>query len=211
MSWIQTEQTPVKKCTVNPELEIDNYEKSGGSKQALILAYAMICAWDIKNVIEIGCWQGYSAQVLGKALHFNAPGESKLISVDINENALKRANSNTYGLNIEHLCICRDSTEMIYKNILNDKKIGLAFIDGDHTYNACMADLMNCSSVMDDNGIMIVHDYSKNNDKHKEVFNAVNDFYKNVAGWQRFYLPENRISTDYHTCVLQKENTKYYN
>ena len=81
----------------------------------------------------------------------------------------------------------------------------VGFVDGDYTYEAAMADMMSCFEFLDDNGIMIVNDYSANG--HPNVFIAVNEFAARYnAPW--FFLPENRVTTDYRTVIFQKRVVK---
>ena len=89
MSWMQTQMKPIKKCTENPIYPLSsvfeniNWEASGGTKHAVIMASAMICAYNIKTVVEIGLMYGFTTQVLSKALATNAMDDGLLISCDI--------------------------------------------------------------------------------------------------------------------------------
>ena len=59
--------------------------------------------------------------------------------------------------------------------IHDDKSIDLAFIDGDHSYEGCLADLEAVYIKMKPNSVMLVHDCTRNSDPLK----AVETFCKN--------------------------------
>jgi len=211
MSWIHTQMKPVKECEENPVYPLSsiyqdiNWVASGGTKHAALMACAMICAYDIKTVVEIGLMYGFTTQILSKALATNAMDDGLLVSCDICGNRAKRTYQLTKDLPIKHVRVEADSIKVRWSDYLEGRKIGLAFIDGDHTYENAIGDMLNCYDLLDDNGIMIVHDYSPN--AHPYVFTAVNEFIARYnSPW--FFLPENRISTDYRTAILQKRKFK---
>ena len=176
---------------------------SGGTKHACIFSATAICAWDIDTVIEIGLWNGFTSLLLGRALACNAMHRGHLISVDIQQSKLNNCKKLTKDLPIQHTTIWSDSAKVDYYQHLNGKRVGLAFIDGDHAEPACTADLNRCAPLMTSTGIMVVHDYSIRHGKHRDVVIAVEKFIKANPSWQYFYLPENRNTTDYHTIILQ--------
>lgn len=200
---------PEKKCTENPTWPLHrifeglDWKLSGGTKHCGILAAAMICAYDIDAVIEIGIWNGFTTAILGRALACNAMEKGFLLSIDINSRACKRSEDITKGLPIEHVVVCANTKNFNLAEHMGDRKIGLGFVDGDHTYQHAMHDMKMCDPFMESNAIMIVHDYSKNAN-HIGVVNAVDEFVSE-NGWQMFFLPENRKTTDYRTVILQKD------
>jgi predicted O-methyltransferase YrrM len=206
MTWIHTQQKPEKRCDENPLFPAAsifqdvNWELSGASKSACLIAASMILAYNIRTVVEIGIYYGFTSQILSKALTTNAMEDGLLISCDINPRACQRSREIVKDLPIKHIIVEGDSTAGNWKEHLGDRKIGLGFVDGDHTYEAAMADMKNCSQVLDRNGIMIVHDYSPR--QRHGVFNAVNEFAARTnMPW--FYLPEDRIAVDYRTAIFQ--------
>ena len=54
------------------------------------------------------------------------------------------------------------------------KKVDLLFIDGDHTYEGCSADIANWYPQMKKHGVMLFHDYDE--PTSPGVFKAVNEF-----------------------------------
>lgn len=212
MSWMQTQQRPVKKCNENPLYPVASifqnihWESSGATKGPVILACAMICAYDFKTVVEIGLGNdGFTTQMLSKALATNAMEDGLLVSCDICGVKVERTERFTKDLPITHIRLVSDSKQVRWKDHIDKRQIGLAFVDGNHNYESVTADMYGCWDLLQDNGIMIVHDYSAN--AEPDVFVAVNEFTAryNVA-W--LYLPENRIAMDYRTAILQKRVIK---
>ncbi len=216
MAWIKkykknsTDKAMTIEMAKIPHLSLDDifkgvkWEKSGGTKQLAMACVGLILALDIKTIIEIGCWQGFSANILGRALAANAGKEGLLISCDINPNALARAKDATKHFSIQHETFEGSSLDFNPSKFLGSRKCGLAFVDGNHNYDFALADLKTCSRVASQNGIIAVHDYSANHPQHKDVVKATNEFIS-FGCWQKFYIPENRISTDYHSVILQRE------
>ena len=48
-------------------------------------------------------------------------------------------------------------------------KIDLAFIDGDHSVNACLTDLENCARLLAPGGVLAVHDYGEFNNPGVQI------------------------------------------
>tara|TARA_R110000823_G_C15950210_1_gene501598 strand:- start:3416 stop:3916 length:501 start_codon:yes stop_codon:yes gene_type:complete len=46
-----------------------------------------------------------------------------------------------------------------------DKKIDLAFIDADHSYESCKKDFFNCYNRLSDSGIILIHDTDPNDNR----------------------------------------------
>jgi len=207
MSWMHTQMKPEKRCDENPLFPVSrifqeiDWKLSGGTKHACLISAAMILAYNVKTIVEIGLWNGFTSQILGKALASNAMEDGLLISCDINQRACDRSEAFTRGIPIKHVLVVGDSKAVDWKHYLGERKIGLAFVDGDHSYDSAITDIEKCSQLLDRNGIMVVHDYSVGS--HPHVFQAVNEFiaYTNMP-W--FFLPEDRKATDYRTVIFQK-------
>jgi len=205
--WIKTQMKPKKRCTENPIWPLSrvftdiNWELSGGTKHVGIIAAAMICAYDINTVLEIGIWNAFTTKLFGQALSASAMEKGLLVSIDINPRAIERAKEAVKHLPIKHKVVLADTNKFEdFSMYLEGKKAGLIFIDGDHSYESALNDLKKSDKVLAEEGIIIVHDYSKNQN-HKGVVKAVDEY---LRGWPMFFLPENRISTDYRTIIVQK-------
>lgn len=206
MSWIHTQMKPKKICNPNSvwplhEAFRDNkWEESGGTKHCGVLMAAMVAAYDIRAVLEIGLWNGFMTRVLAKALSATAQDSGLLVSCDINPNACERSRKIGLEYPIEHRVVEGDSK----KTLLELKEnFGLVFIDGDHSYEATKSDMEVSAKLLNRCGLMVVHDYSRNH-QHEKVYEAVNEFVRK-EGWPCFFLPESRVSVDYRTVILQKK------
>jgi predicted O-methyltransferase YrrM len=195
---------PEKICTVNQAWPLhkafqdNHWEQSGGTKHCAVLMAAMIAAYDIRKVLEIGLWQGFMTRVLVKALASTGAHSSLLVSCDINPKACERSAACAKGYPVEHRVVVGDTKDTLAGV---HETFGLIFVDGDHTYEAAMSDIRQSEKMLERCGIMVVHDYSRT--AHPGVFRAVNEFIEDTK-WPCFFLPENRLSTDYRSVVLQK-------
>lgn len=207
MSWIRTSMKPVKVCVENPDFPIANvfrghdWKLSGATKQLGILCAAFILANDVDTVIEIGCYQGFSSAILAKALACNTKN-GLLVSVDTSPVAIENSMSSTKEIPITHHCVRMSSSLVDYESILDGKQVGLAFIDGDHSYEAVKHDIHACYQVLKPWGILAVHDYSKG--LEPGVYRAVQEFVAET-GDPMFFLDENRKSMDYRSAIIQKK------
>jgi predicted O-methyltransferase YrrM len=205
MSWLCTQMKPVKLCFENPAFPLAqvftgiDWKLAGGTKQAGILAATMICALDVDTVVEIGMWQGFTSAILGRALACNAGKDGLLLSIDIKAQNAERGYRQTCGLGIEHRTVVKDSMEVDLAGELAGRRIGLAFVDGNHLYEFAQHDIELCAPLLKTNGVLMVHDYSKG---FPGVYRAVNEF-RERSNWPMFFLDENRKSTDYRTAVFQ--------
>jgi len=177
------------------------WHKSGGTKHLGVMAAAMICAFDCKTVAEIGIWQGFTSQVLGRALAANAGTEGMLISCDVNKNACARSQSMTKDLPIEHKTICQDSKSVDWEKACAGRPLDMAFIDGDHSYEMATVDLKRCANNVRRGGLLLFHDYSNG---HAGAKRALNDLYA-LGGWSLMRLPERRDTRDYGSAILQRQ------
>lgn len=179
-----------------------DWELSGGTKAPGIMGVAWIITLNAKTVVEIGLWQGFTTHILGRALSANAGEEGLLISCDINKKAINNSKIASCLMPIRHKLILGDTKQLKLVEHLDGRLIDVAFIDGSHTYEMAFNDMTLCSKHISNNGVMIIHDYSKNAN-HRGVVQAVDEFVLH-NGYQMLFMPENRESTDYRTVVLQK-------
>ena len=210
MTWIRTQMRPQKICVENPDYPVSSVftgydlKLSGGTKQAGIMAAAMILAGDVDTVIEIGIQYGFTSLILAKALASNAR-DGLLVSVDINPNAVARSKKITDGLPITHRHIVGDSKLIDYGPYLNGRSVGLSFIDGAHDYESCAHDIRACHEITRPWGILVAHDYNAR--EYDGVYRAVNEHCART-GDAMFILDHNRRSQDYRTAIIQKGERK---
>lgn len=141
-----------------------NYEKIQGwisdNEAGRLIGYATEAP--TKNFLEIGSLYGKSASALAEV--------GKVTCVDLfPEEQLEKFKENTASLNVEILQ--GDSTKILPTL---KEKYGLIFIDGNHTREYFEQDLNNSWNLLEDNGIIVIHDY--NNDKWQDVKKVVQEF-----------------------------------
>lgn len=206
MSWIHTQMKPKKVCKPNSlwplheAFKDDKWEDSGGTKHCGVLMAAMIAAYDVRSVLEIGLLYGFTTRVLAKALSATAQDSGLLVSCDIKKSACDKSREIGLSYPIEHRVLEGSSKETL-KTVKD--KFGLVFIDGDHSYEGVKSDIEITSKLLDRCGIMVIHDYGRNH-VHEKVYEATNEFIRR-EGWPCFFLPENSTSMDYRTAILQKK------
>lgn len=201
---------PVKLCVENPDFPLADvfcgydWKLSGGTKQLGILSAAFILANNVDTVIEIGCWQGFSSAILAKALACNVGKEGLLISIDVSNRAIQNSRKATEGIPIDHMHVMVDSMLVDYRTLLKGRKVGLAFIDGNHHADYPAHDIRACYEVLKPYGILAIHDYSKAG--FPDVYRAVQEFIAETSD-PMFFLDENRASTDYRSAIIQKRGS----
>ena len=130
--------------------------------------------------LEIGFASGRSAVTT-----LVAANPELLVSVDLSLDYIQgaRAYAEVLQKDFHNLKILEgSSTQVMNENFFQSyfpKGIDFAFIDGDHTYTGCMADLMTVFPHLSKNGIIIVDDYRSgppNGVPFPEVTGAVDDF-----------------------------------
>lgn len=141
-------------------------------------------ASSVKNgiIVEIGCWLGKSTRVLSE----NAK-TSKVYSVDPmqgirGENDAdidKRSPDELMRILYKNMEGC-DNWELIRKTSEEavegwDKPIDLMFIDGLHDYDNVYFDALNWSKFVKPNGIIMFHDYRRDNGVDNGVKKAVDE------------------------------------
>ena len=57
-----------------------------------------------------------------------------------------------------------------------DRQFDRAFVDGDHTYNACLADMKSAEPMICIRGTLFVHDYAHRSNLYRGVATAVEEF-----------------------------------
>jgi hypothetical protein len=127
--------------------------------------------------IEVGSWKGRSSTVLSAS--------GKLVCVDTFDGVLDGHGRAEEGVFMEFLKNMDKFTNVSYlkgrstelaKNFPNERA-DLILIDGDHSYEACLADLTSYWEKLKVGGKMLVHDYE---DNFIPVKNAIKDFEQTV-------------------------------
>ena len=158
----------------------------------------------IKNVMEIGFNAGHSAE-----LFLSSNPSVNLVSFDIGIHKYvelgKKFINETYP--DRHTLIIGNSLNTVPEYFKKEnKKFDLIFIDGDHTYETAIQDLLNCKNLAHDKTIVIMDD-TMNNKKWIRDWNiGPNRAWKEVT--------ENNIVTEVDTSDFQVgrgQSWGYYN
>jgi predicted O-methyltransferase YrrM len=132
----------------------------------VVFLYSIIWSKSPKNVLEIGRWHGWSSVIIFGALEDR--GHGHLYSVDIED----RTNSIIKSI-IEHRTtfITASSADILSLKSLDQLQFEVVFIDGDHSYEAVLADLKNTYKILTKEAWILLHD-----DDWDDVQKAINTF-----------------------------------
>lgn len=194
---------PRKVCRPNGQWPLHDafrgykWEDFGASKHCGVLMAAMIAAYDIRSVLEIGIGNGVMSELLAKALSSTAQDSGLLVSCDKNQAACDKSLERVASYPIEHRTLTGKSSEAL-GGVFDT--FGLVFIDGDHSYESVKHDIEASSKLLERCGLIFVHDYSTT---ELGVIKAIQEFVSREK-WPMFFLPQNNISMDYRSVILQK-------
>jgi caffeoyl-CoA O-methyltransferase len=159
-----------------------------GEMEGSILKF-LIKLGNVKSIVELGTYTGYSALIMAEAL----PEDGKLISIDLNPETTKIAKSfwekSHHGKKIEH--ILRPGLEAL--KTLNDK-YDLIFIDADKNnysnyLNWAIQHLSVNGLIISDNTLWYGKVLTPGLDKQTDSIIAHNDLAKNLEGFTKTLLP----------------------
>ena len=146
-------------------------ENSRASQDKEELEALLLCLNDveIKRVLEIGTWRGYSAEVWVKAFR-----PELLISIDIGEeqdlwDGLENPGKTdvVYGYGVDS----HDPKSFLYiVKILQKNLIDFLFIDGDHSYEGVKKDFDMYSPLVRKGGLIAFHDVAVKDNDSVEVY-----------------------------------------
>jgi len=138
----------------------------------------------IKNILEIGTYDGTNAFLLSKLFP-----ESKITTIDLEEG--DKDFINTYGREsdekLKNFCAERDKILKLSKNILfqkkssikllfDNEKYDLIWVDGAHGYPIATMDILNSLRLCNDEGLIMCDDVYIT-----KVFNADNIYYSQAS------------------------------
>ncbi|HSV88127.1 MAG TPA: class I SAM-dependent methyltransferase [Bacteroidales bacterium] len=144
--------------TVSPYAFLD-----GGSLPTdLALLRALARRFKVENYLEIGTWRGESvanvAPLVKNAVTINLPDDSMRKIGHSEEYIMQHRVFSSNLPNVVHLQA--NSLKFDFRSLGND--YGLAFIDGDHHYEAVKSDTRNVLHCLHPLGIIVWHDYGLN-------------------------------------------------
>ena len=131
-----------------------------------VLVHDMISRYRPKRVLEIGCAMGVSGMVIVNALGRYCP-DGSLVSVD----PFQDTQWGSIGLNnirkaIKHCKAKHDVTHMwvkmlsvdYWKRSSVDGPLDMVFIDGDHSFEGCLLDILGAHKYLKNGGMVIIDD-----------------------------------------------------
>ena len=160
---------------------------------------------------EVGVWRGYfSIEILNNvdvAMLYLVdawkpqPDYSDHLSDTDHEANLAETKHHLRGHKLRWKILRGDSVDVA--NNFQFQKLDWAYIDANHSYKACYADLQAWSKRLKPSGVLMGHDYTNEHNAKKwgfGVVDAVNDFCKN-EGWEITHL----TSEDYASYRLARK------
>ncbi|MBD3296373.1 MAG: class I SAM-dependent methyltransferase [Candidatus Omnitrophica bacterium] len=111
---------------------------------------------DKENYLEIGVCHGDSIRCIGAKRIFGV--DPKLFPEY--RNPIKRFFKRhcRFGPNVNFFEMTSDAFFGKKSSLLKKYKIGVAFVDGLHTHEQALRDVMNCLDYLDEDGVIIMHD-----------------------------------------------------
>jgi predicted O-methyltransferase YrrM len=195
-----------------------NYSENIGmwSEHLVIMAALSDSQYVIKNILEIGTFDGETAQILSKLFP-----KSKIITIDLPQTSIdnkkiynyahKNNQLNTKRNNLLHKC---KNVEFRSLNSLNlayeNSKFDLIWVDGAHGYPTIAIDLINSLRMINSGGIVMcddVYKFSKSSDPEYQSVGAYETLEElRRAGLIDFHLFLKRINKIYN---ISKFRSKY--
>ncbi len=173
------------------------------------IALATLAAATRHNILEVGCYLGYSTCIMASALS----GNRKIFAVDMfdrekgwkhntsddwifkNYSQLEWAQKTVAELGFTDRVEFIKSTSADYAEKLNalpkKEKYDLIFIDGDHSYEGCMQDLALYAPLLEPGGFIAAHDYIS--PKYPGVKKAVDAFILQNSAFEALYIIQSMI------------------
>jgi predicted O-methyltransferase YrrM len=134
------------------------------------------------NIVEIGSWKGLSTVCLALGLEkgykvyaIDPHKGSALHKMKGNKNSYKEFMNNIIKLNVQDLVIPMVMTSKKAFESWDKGEIDLLWIDGNHEYEYVKYDVENWTKLLNENGILAMHDFASpiDIDVTKVVFNTV--------------------------------------
>jgi predicted O-methyltransferase YrrM len=156
------------------------------SKRSLIsaassaLIYALVRNVRPQHVVEIGTYNGGTSEVICRALHENGFGTLHTIGPFDAERVLPIFETWPNEL-LDHLRFYdMTSMEFYYELAARDIRPDIAFVDGDHSYEAALFDIQTLAKRLSPRGFILIDNISQ-----AGPYYAAMDFLKHHPGWTR--------------------------
>lgn len=171
------------------------------------IALATLASITQKNIMEVGAYLGYSSCIMASALSENR----KVFAIDMfdrekgwkkntsddwifkNYSQWEWAHKNAADLGFaEKIEFIKDTTAGYFKKLsATPVEYDLLFIDGDHSYEGCMADMQDYASLLMPGGYMVMHDYIS--PKYPGVKKATDEFIQQHPEFESLYLVQSML------------------
>ena len=159
---------------------VNGWESVG--EQELLIKYARMTP-EGGIICEVGSEFGMSASIWSKY-----SVAEKIICVEMNKDAPFLQNLENNGISTDRIVwLCGDSKSVDIDSALEGRKIDTLFIDGDHTYEGALSDLMRYAPLVKKYGYLIIHDVACHTNKaphplHFAVNSALKHYMANEGG-----------------------------
>lgn len=128
--------------------------KASIEKEDLSALLRIVQPMRLKNIVEIGTWKGYSAQVWDEAFHPD-------LFITIDKDSDYPDNPTIYRSNYHYLWNSDSSSQDTWSKVtslLGDTAIDFLFIDGDHSVEGVLKDWNHYSHLVRKGGAIALHD-----------------------------------------------------
>ncbi len=145
------------------------------------LFFFLISFYKPKKILEIGTHLGHSLNSMACAKSYNNLKNTSIDTVDIYDvNKINRYVNNNKIFSPKKILIKNKVFNKIKfiksgsDNFFNKNKINydLIFVDGNHTINQVLKDIINSLNCLNENGIIVLHDYYEIN-SFKDLFSKI--------------------------------------
>ena len=149
--------------------------RSKASHAAGMMLYSLTFAMDPRIVLEIGTYAGYTTIHIALALSEN--GRIWTIDIDGRGQKICIKESKRLGVNDKIKFIIGDSQSIDWY-----LPIDILYIDGDHVYDAVLADFLKYSPYVQKEGIVVFHDTNNGLDPKRVVNQAI------ISNWDCLHI-----------------------
>ena len=176
-------------------------EKTGVNQQACLLLAELVRKVQPTHTLEVGCAYGFSSVYIVGALA--QVGGVQHVSVDPFQDTAWRGIGRTTvqraGLAELHTVVTRMSDAVLPSLYEHNARFGLIFVDGDHKFDAIIADVRNAGRILLTGGLLVLDD----------VWMAST---RTAMSWIEANLPYERLVARFNLAVYKKtgDDTRHW-
>lgn len=161
---------------------------SADMRQNLLILYALTAGANARRVLEIGTSDGTSTLAFLKAA---SEIDGHVTSIDLDEVPVAEALINQFGLRSRWTFMRGNSHDILPQLRREDHEFDLILVDGDHTYEGALKDVIDSAALLKDGGILLFHDSNMMVSGDGAGCGAVVVRLLQSDGWQGFTMPFN--------------------